>query len=72
MIECFDVPLNEREVFSVVLRVATRALLTGSGWNVISRMQSLARVQSRVDFGVAVQTSQRCLPAEFVAARAIG
>jgi hypothetical protein len=72
VVEGLDVPLDQREVFSVVLRVAAGAFLTGTGRDVIGGMQPLARREPGSDFGVTVQTLQRRLPAKLVATGAVG
>lgn len=71
VIERLDVPLNEREIFTVMFRVAARALPAGAGRNVISRMQSLMRAHSTRDFIVAVKAFERRLAAELVATGAV-
>ena len=72
VIEGLDVPLDQRKVFAVVLRVAAGAFLAGAGGNVVGRVQTLACRKPGRDFGVAVQTLQRRLPAKLVATGAVG
>lgn len=73
VVEGFDVPLNQREVLAIMFRVAARALLAGTGRDVVSRMQSLAGTEPRGNFRMAVQALQRRLPAaELVATGAVG
>ena len=54
-----------------MFRVAARALLAGTGRNVISRMQALTRAHSARDFIVAVEAFERRLAAELVATGAV-
>ena len=72
VIEGLDVPLDQREVFSVVLGVAAGAFLAGAGRNVVGGVQALAGREPGRDLGVTVQTFQRRLPAELVATGAVG
>ena len=64
-------PLDQREVFPVVLGVAARAFLTGARLEAVRRVQSAMRRQPRSDFGVALQALQRHLTTELVAGRAM-
>ena len=50
VIERLDVPFDQREIFAIVFRVTARALLAGTGRNVVSRMQSLAGVEPQWRF----------------------
>ena len=43
MVKGFYVPLDERKIFAIVLRVATRAFPAGAGGQVVGGMQTLAR-----------------------------
>jgi hypothetical protein len=72
VIEGVDVPLNQREVFPVVLGVAAGAFLAGAGRDIIGGVQAFASRKAGRDFGVTVQTLQRRLPAELVATGAVG
>lgn len=67
VIESLDFPLDKREIFTIMFRVAARTLLAGTGRNVISRMQSLMRAHSTRDFIVTVEALERRLTAELVA-----
>lgn len=72
VIEGFDVPLDQREIFAIVLRVTARALLARSRRNSVSGMKSPVRRKAGRDLRVAVETFQRSLPTEFVATGAVG
>lgn len=72
MVEGLDVPLDERKIFSIVLRVAACTLLAGARRNVVGGVETFVRRESRRDFGMTVQALQRGLAAELVATRAIG
>ncbi len=72
VIERLDVPFDQREIFPIVFRVAACALLAGTGRNVVSCMQSLANVEARGDFSVAIQAFERSLSTELVATGAVG
>lgn len=67
VIEGFDIPLDQWKIFPVVLGVTAGALLTGTGRDVVSRMQTTSRRKPRGNFCVTVKTLQRGLPAEFMA-----
>ncbi len=67
VVKCFDVPLDQGEIFAVVFGVAAGALLAGPRRQAISRVQSLAGIQPRGDLGVAVQTFERSLSPKLVA-----
>ena len=71
VVERFDIPLDQGEIFAVVFRVAACALLARAAGNVINRVQSLAGIESRGNFGMAIQTLQRRLPTELVAGGAV-
>ena len=72
VIERLDVPLDQREVFPVVLRVATGTFLTGARRDVIGGVQAFMSGKPGRDFGVTVQALQRRLAAELVATGAVG
>lgn len=72
VIESFCVPLDQRKVFTIVFGMAAGALPAGAGRNVVSRMQSLAGIEPGGDFGVAVQTLERCLSPKLVTTGAVG
>ena len=55
VIEGFYVPLDQREIFSVVLGVAMNAALAVTWSQLISRVQSLVRNQPRSNLGVAFE-----------------
>ena len=67
VIESFDVPLDQREILTVVLRVTAGAFLAGAGGDVIGGVQASASCEPGRDFGVTVQTLQRGLASELVA-----
>jgi len=71
MVEGLDVPLDEGEVFSVVLGVAARAFLAGAGRDVIGGVQPAMGSKPGRNFRVTVETLQRRLPAKLVAAGAV-
>ena len=64
-------PLDQREVFPVVLGVAARAFLTGPRSEIVRRVQSAMRRHPGSDFGVALQALQLQLTTELVAGRAM-
>jgi hypothetical protein len=72
MVERFDVPLDEGEVFAIVFRVAACTLLAGAWRNVVGRMQSRAGIEPLGDFRMAVQALERRLSTELVATGAVG
>jgi len=72
VIERLDVPFDQREIFAIVFRVTARALLAGTGRNVVGCMQSLVGVEAHSDFGVAIQALERSLSTELVATGAVG
>ena len=72
VIERFDIPLDQRKVFTVMLRVATGAFLAGAGRNVVSGVQAFASRKPCGNFGVTVQALQRRLAAKFVTTGAVG
>jgi len=71
MIEGLGIPLDERKVFPVVLRVALAASIVAALGDVVGSMQSLARAQPPGDFRMASQTLQRGCGAKFVAVQAV-
>lgn len=71
VIERLRVPLDEREIFAIVLGVASRALLTRTGWNVIGRVQTAVRGKPSSDFRMTLETLQCSLPAKLMATGAI-
>jgi hypothetical protein len=68
MIEGLDIPLDQREVLAIVLRVAARALLAGVGRNVVGGVQAFVGGKPCRNLGMTVQTFQSRLPAKLVAA----
>ena len=71
VIEDLCVPLDEREIFTVVFGVTLGTLIARSLRNVVCGVESLARGQSSCNFSVAVKALQRSHGAEFVTRRAI-
>jgi hypothetical protein len=71
VVKRLGVPLDERETFPVVFRVATRALLARPGRNVVRRVKSVVSLEAVGDLGMAFQTLKSCLSPEFMTARAI-
>ena len=67
VIESFDVPLDQREILTVVLRVTAGAFLAGAGRDVKGGVEASASCEPGRDFGVTVQTLQRRLAPELVA-----
>ena len=72
VVERFCVPLNQREFFSVVFGMAFRALLAGTGREVIGGVQSALGRKAAGDFGVALQAFERRLSAKLVTAGTVG
>lgn len=72
VVEAFRVPLDQWEVLSIVFRVATCALLTRTGHNVIRRMKALPSSDAGCNFSVTIEALELSLSANFVAGRAIG
>ena len=72
VIESFDIPLDQREIFSVVLRVAAGAFLTRARGNVIRSVKPFVSRKPGRYFGVTGQTLQRSLAAKFMATGAVG
>src|SRR5579859_5190309 len=72
VVKGFDVPLDQREVFAVVLGVAAGALLAGAWGNVVGGVKSLVSRKARRNLSVTVQALQGGLPAEFMAAGTVG
>lgn len=72
VIEGREVPLDQRKIFPVMLRVAAGALLTGPGLNVVRSMQAFVCGDPRGNFCMARQTAERRLATrELMARRAI-
>ena len=72
VVEFVRIPLDEREVGSVVIRVATDALLAGTGRDVIRGVQSALGRHASADIGVASKAAKLRLAAtNLVAVRAV-
>jgi len=66
------IPLDDREIFSVMVGVAAHATLTGTRLKTVRRVESAARSDARGDFCVTLQTFKRWLSRrEFVAGRTV-
>ena len=72
VVEGLRVPFHEREVFTIVFRVTSRAFLARACGDVVSSVQSPVGRQASSDFGVAIEALQRGLSAELMASGAIG
>lgn len=72
VVKGFDVPLDDGEIFAVMLGMTARAFLTGAWGKVVGGVQSAVRREPGCNFGVAFQAFQGRLPAELVAAGAVG
>lgn len=66
VVESCNVPLHQGKVFTVVLGVATGALLAGPLRNVVGGMQPSSGREAVGDLGVALQALQRCLASKLV------
>ncbi len=71
VIERLGVPLDQREIFAIVLGVTSSALLTRSWRDVVGRMQAPVRRQTTGNFCMALETLQRSLAAELMATSAV-
>lgn len=71
VIEGFGIPLDEREIFAIVLGVTAGAFLARTRRNVVGSVQASARRKPASDFGMAIQALQRGLSAKLVATRTI-
>jgi hypothetical protein len=73
VIENFCVPLNQREVFPVVVGVATDALLAGAWLHVVSGVQAFTGSEARRDLTMTVETAKCSFSSgKLMAASAIG
>ena len=72
VIEGLDIPLDQREIFSIVFRVAARAFLARAWIDVIGRMQSSMRSDARGNLAVTIQTLQSGCRSQLVATCAVG
>lgn len=71
VIEGLEVPLNQRKIKSVVLRVTTGALLAGCRVQVIGRVQAAPGAQAGCNLAVTVETLERRLAAKLVTGGAL-
>jgi len=71
MIESFDVPLDQREVETVMIGVAAGALLTGTRRDVVSGVQTLVGRDPGPNLGMTFHTLQLGLATKLVALGAI-
>ena len=53
VVEFVRIPLDEREICTVVIGVAPHALLAGAGWDVIRGVQTALGSHAGADIGVA-------------------
>ncbi len=67
VIECLRVPLDQREIFAIVLGVAAGAFLAGSGRNVVGGVQPPARGDAGANLRVATHAFQCSLSAKLMA-----
>lgn len=65
------IPLDQREVLAVVLRVAARALLARTGRDVISGVEALSIRHSGCDLAMTVKTFELRLASQLMASGAI-
>jgi len=72
VVEGLDVPLDEREIFAVVLGVTPGALLTGIGGDVVGCVQAAARAEAGGDFGVTRDALEDGVSAKGMATGAVG
>lgn len=61
VIEGLGIPLDQRKVLAVVIGVAARTLLTGTGLDVVGGMQAFVGTDTGSYLGVAVETLERWL-----------
>ncbi len=72
VIKSFDVPLDQWEIFAVVIGVATDALLAGARLGCVRRMQPFMCIHTRSNLCMAFHTAERRLSRrKFVASRAV-
>lgn len=71
MIEGVDVPLDQREVLTIVLGVAASALLAGTDGNVVGGVETSVGGEPSRNLGVTVETLESRLPAELVTSGAV-
>lgn len=71
VVKGLDVPLDDGEVFAVMLGMTARAFLTGAWRKVVARVQPSVCREPSCNFGVAFQTFQGRLPAKLVATGAV-
>jgi hypothetical protein len=72
VIEIPRLPFNQLEVASIMLGMATRALLARFRLHPVGGMQPLPGSQPLRDFGVAIETPENCLTAKLVTTGALG
>ncbi|HEY2232459.1 MAG TPA: hypothetical protein VGK01_03200 [Candidatus Angelobacter sp.] len=72
VIEGLGIPLDQREIFTIVLGMTAGALLAGTARNVVGRMQALVSGEAGSDFRVTIKAFEGSLTAEFMASGAIG
>ena len=72
VIEGFDVPLDQREIETVMIGVAAGALLTGTRRDVVSGVQALVGRDPGSNLGMTLHTLQLGLATKLMALGAIG
>ena len=63
MIEGLGVPLEDGEIYAIVVGVALGALLAGAGGETVGKMQTLVSGEATCDLGVAFQAFERSFSA---------
>lgn len=71
MVEIFRVPLDQRKVLTVMVRVASRTSLAGSGLNVVGGVQAFVCGNARGNLGMTLEALEYALASESVAGCAI-
>lgn len=71
VVEGFCIPFDQGKLFSIVLGMAARAFLTGTGRNLVGGVQSFSSIEPRLDFGVAFQAFQCRLSPKLMASRTV-
>ena len=71
VIECFDVPFDERKILAVMIGVTTRTVFAGTRLNIVGSVQASAGRYSAGNLRVTVQATEGGRPAKFVASGAV-
>jgi len=72
VIEGLGIPFDKRKILAIVFRVTAGALITRTGRNVVSGVESLMRGQPGCNFSVAVHASERGPGTELVTSGTVG